>query len=151
VPTLLISAEGRRPFADFIPTVLNEVTTEAWIIRARSGYHDGRADWPRPSRKINAAARRGALPGHNKRFSRCNTWRRKQMDVRGRKQLKCGSLATSCAALLVLSAGPSMVMGDPVPDFSLPDVNETSPRFPELVSPRDYLGGVSAWYFGRST
>ena len=36
-------------------------------------------------------------------------------------------------------------------DFLLTDVNETSPRFGLGVSPRDYLGGVSAWYFGHST
>jgi len=38
-----------------------------------------------------------------------------------------------------------------VEDFSLPDTNETSTRFGEEVSPRDYSGGVSAWYFGHAT
>ena len=33
------------------------------------------------------------------------------------------------------------------PDFSIPDVNDTSPRFNDMVSPRDYQGQVSAWYF----
>ncbi len=37
------------------------------------------------------------------------------------------------------------------PDFSLTDVNADSPRYQEAVSPRDYLGQVSAWYFGHST
>ena len=36
-------------------------------------------------------------------------------------------------------------------DFLLTDVNDTSPQFGLEVSPRDYLGGVSAWYFGHST
>ena len=36
-------------------------------------------------------------------------------------------------------------------DFSLLDVNPTSPTFNQNVSPRDYLGQVSAWYFGHST
>ena len=36
-------------------------------------------------------------------------------------------------------------------DFGLLDVNPTSPRSGEIVSPRDYLGSVSAWYFGHST
>ena len=40
---------------------------------------------------------------------------------------------------------------DPVPDFSLRDVNTTSPRFDEMVSPRDYEGEVSVWYFGHAT
>ncbi len=41
--------------------------------------------------------------------------------------------------------------GAAVPDFSIPDVNATSPRFDESVSPRDYLQAVSAWYFGHAT
>ena len=41
--------------------------------------------------------------------------------------------------------------GDQVTDFSLMDMNDTSPRFGESVSPRDYLGGLSAWYFGHAT
>lgn len=38
-----------------------------------------------------------------------------------------------------------------VPDFSLADVNPTSTRFGEDVSPRDYLDRISAWYFGSAT
>lgn len=40
---------------------------------------------------------------------------------------------------------------DALPDFSLPDVNPNSARFAEVVSPRDYLAGVSVWYFGAAT
>jgi len=40
--------------------------------------------------------------------------------------------------------------GDMVPDFALVDVNETSDRFDEMVSPRDYLGQVSGWYLGNA-
>lgn len=36
-------------------------------------------------------------------------------------------------------------------DFSLQDVNESSPTFGQVVSPRDYLEQVSGWYFGRAT
>ncbi len=36
-------------------------------------------------------------------------------------------------------------------DFSAPDVNADSPHFQKSVTPRDYLGKVSAWYFGHST
>jgi len=39
----------------------------------------------------------------------------------------------------------------PVPDFSLLDVNETSPTYDTRVSPRDYLGRVSAWYFAEAS
>ncbi len=38
-----------------------------------------------------------------------------------------------------------------VADFSLEDVNPTSATYEEFVSPRDYLGRISAWYFGHST
>ena len=46
------------------------------------------------------------------------------------------------------SGGPS---ADALPDFALTDINPASPRFNESISPRDYLGEVSAWYFGHST
>jgi hypothetical protein len=39
----------------------------------------------------------------------------------------------------------------PQPDFHLQDVNPNSARSGQSVSPRDYLGGISAWYFGHST
>ena len=38
-----------------------------------------------------------------------------------------------------------------LPDFSVVDVNADSARYGEAVSPRDYLGQISAWYFGHST
>ncbi|UCC30167.1 MAG: hypothetical protein JSU86_18455 [Phycisphaerales bacterium] len=38
-----------------------------------------------------------------------------------------------------------------LPDFSVADVNADSARYGEAVSPRDYLGQISAWYFGHST
>ena len=40
---------------------------------------------------------------------------------------------------------------DPVPDFGLEDVNATSSRLGQVVSPRDYLQKVSGWYFGHAT
>ncbi len=38
-----------------------------------------------------------------------------------------------------------------VPDFAAEDVNSTSARFGETISPRDYEKSVSAWYFGHAT
>jgi hypothetical protein len=38
-----------------------------------------------------------------------------------------------------------------VADFLLPDMNPSSPTSGEDVSPRDYVGDVSAWYFGDAT
>jgi hypothetical protein len=36
-------------------------------------------------------------------------------------------------------------------DFALEDVNDTSPTLGQDVSPRDFLGSVSGWYFGDAT
>ena len=38
-----------------------------------------------------------------------------------------------------------------MPDFTLVDVNPNSGRYQMEVSPRDYLGQRSAWYFGHAT
>ena len=46
---------------------------------------------------------------------------------------------------------PVMMMSGALTDFSLPDVNPTSPTFNMMVSPRAQLGKVSAWYFGHAT
>ncbi len=49
-------------------------------------------------------------------------------------------------------AGDQPVLSDDaVPDFSVLDVNVESARYAEAVSPRDYLGRISAWYFGHAT
>jgi hypothetical protein len=45
--------------------------------------------------------------------------------------------------------GPKL--GTVAPDFAIRDVNPNSPRYDQMVSPRDYLGRVSAWYFGHAT
>jgi hypothetical protein len=38
-----------------------------------------------------------------------------------------------------------------IADFSLEDANPVSPRYTEMVSPRDYLQRVSGWYFLHAT
>ncbi len=43
------------------------------------------------------------------------------------------------------------MLGRTMPDFSLPDTNTSSPRAGQMVSPGDYLGTTSAWYFGHAT
>ena len=47
-------------------------------------------------------------------------------------------------------AGPQPGAGA-VPDFSLADLNPASRTNGKDVSPRQYLGKISAWYFGHST
>ena len=39
----------------------------------------------------------------------------------------------------------------PLQQIALLDANATSPSFGEPILPEDYLGTISAWYFGRST
>jgi hypothetical protein len=55
--------------------------------------------------------------------------------------------------LAVLPAVVSLVTGTcpaaPEAAFSLPDVNPASDRSGAQVSPRDYLGRVTVWYFGH--
>jgi hypothetical protein len=47
---------------------------------------------------------------------------------------------------------PPLQTGDTaVSAFAVRDVNPNSSRYEEPVSPRDYLGRVSAWYFGHAT
>ncbi len=41
--------------------------------------------------------------------------------------------------------------GEPLPDFSLVDVNQTSASYNQTISPRDYIGQTAAWYFGHAT
>lgn len=41
--------------------------------------------------------------------------------------------------------------GQQVADFELVDVNPNSTTHNQPVSPRDFLGSVSAWYFGHAT
>jgi hypothetical protein len=48
-------------------------------------------------------------------------------------------------------AWPPPLSPSAVTDFGIVDVNDTSPRHDETVSPRDYRGVVSAWYFGHAT
>lgn len=48
------------------------------------------------------------------------------------------------------ATGP-IIAANAVPDFALPDLNPGSPRYTETVSPRDYLGQVSGWYFIHAT
>jgi len=37
-----------------------------------------------------------------------------------------------------------------VQDFHLEDINPNSSRYQQQVSPRDYLGRLTAWYFGSA-
>ena len=47
--------------------------------------------------------------------------------------------------------GPGLAIGTLAPDFQLPDVNPNSPTYNTLVSPRQRLNKISAWYFAHAT
>jgi hypothetical protein len=76
--------------------------------------------------------------------------------------MRISRLAIGAFALLAMLGGcgpgnstdaplPGPTPGVAVPDFSLEDVNPNSATYQTLVSPRDHLGRISAWYFGHST
>jgi hypothetical protein len=46
---------------------------------------------------------------------------------------------------------PNTLPENAAPDFSILDINPDSPRYDEMVSPRDYVGQISAYYFGHAT
>lgn len=64
-----------------------------------------------------------------------------------------GRWALDAAGVLVGSDWPADAEGeeDLVPDFSLIDTNPNSPTHNQTVSPRDFIGKISAWYFGHAT
>lgn len=71
------------------------------------------------------------------------TWRRLRLEMLEARHLLHG-----------VGEMPGSVAGEgetaPMADFTLPDVNPTSPTADQNVSPRDWLGHVSAWYFGSA-
>jgi|CXWL01.1.fsa_nt_gi hypothetical protein len=62
----------------------------------------------------------------------------------------CGALAWGCGD----QKNPVSPLSRPwvlEPDFSLLDANPNSATSGQMVSPRQHLGQISAWYFGHST
>ncbi len=60
-------------------------------------------------------------------------------------------LATLASLVAVVAVASTTEGGEPMPDIALSDVNSTSATFGKMVSPRDYEGNVSGWYFGHAT
>lgn len=61
---------------------------------------------------------------------------------------RCSIVALLLAAACGGGGGSSAAQ---VPDFQLMDMNPASPTSGQNVSPRDYVGDLSAWYFGEAT
>ncbi|MGQ0614165.1 MAG: hypothetical protein ACT4PV_10555 [Planctomycetaceae bacterium] len=55
------------------------------------------------------------------------------------------------ALALAPGCGSSGEVSQIIADFLLDDVNPNSATFARMVSPRDQLGKVSAWYFAHAT
>ena len=54
----------------------------------------------------------------------------------------------------VLSIGctaPNAFPEGPMSDFLLVDTNPNSETFEKEISPRDFIGSISGWYFGHGT
>ena len=60
---------------------------------------------------------------------------------------------TSSTFLIVALICTSNTLADDdlVPDFSLLDVNASSPTYEQEVSPRDFIQQATGWYFGHAT
>jgi hypothetical protein len=57
-------------------------------------------------------------------------------------------LLAGCGEETTAPPGPT---ASAAPDFSLQDVNPNSSTSAQMVSPRQYLDQISAWYFGHAT
>ncbi len=54
------------------------------------------------------------------------------------------------SASLIL-AGSAVLGGEAMTGFALPDVNPSSLTYGQMVSPDDFEGMTSGWYFGHAT
>lgn len=89
-------------------------------------------------RSLRQVARKGNIGSKRHGFSRS---RRLGMEALEQRQMLDGA-----------AVGLWMAEGEagPMPDFVLIDQNSTSATFQQQVSPRDYLGKISAWYLGAA-
>jgi len=60
-------------------------------------------------------------------------------------------LLVACGAPGGMTGADAGTFAEPLADFSLRDVNPASPSADQNVSPRNFQGRVSAWYFGHSS
>jgi len=87
---------------------------------------------------------------------KANTWKglgRALTPVTFVATLAVAALAASCSHPHAAPTAPTgSTSGDSaMSDFSLVDVNPNSITSGQEVSPRQFLGKISAWYFGHAT
>jgi hypothetical protein len=92
----------------------------------------------RTSSGKNAGARRQLKSRRPNRYAR-------RLSV---ERLEARQMLDGAAALL--GVPPAEGEAAAMPDFSLIDMNSTSPTYQQSVSPRDYLGHVTGWYLGAA-
>ena len=132
--------------ATFNPLLTSAIDLlEAGAVQLR----DGLAAWesevtaPKDARRLAKAV---------KRFDRLLA----KAHATGDQGKRAGRLRNGCTEIERAAVRIGVDPTDPpvagrAPSFLLADVNTTSPTYDADVSPRDFLGGVSAWYFGHST
>ena len=61
------------------------------------------------------------------------------------------SAPVDTASMAIASSDRGEGEGELVPDFSLVDVNPNSATYGQNVSPQDFRGSISGYYFGHAT
>jgi hypothetical protein len=91
--------------------------------------------------RYHAAMFREALTSMSKTFAR----------GRALALVLAGSLAACGGGSEFEQVGPGPTVNAVAPEWFAPDVNPASPLFNTLVTPRQRLGMISAWYFAHAT
>ncbi len=125
-------------------TAVDELLSAAQAERTRLALWIGRLDdpagEPRLARGLDAALLHLDRAAANVRVAS-----RARIARRG-----CLRLERARADLGLVGDPPPPEPVPPMPVFAISDVNPASPTSGALVSPRDYVDKISAWYFGRA-
>jgi hypothetical protein len=66
-------------------------------------------------------------------------------------RVKPGRLSGAVVMVSLILAGSPVLGGEAMTGFALPDVNPSSLTYGQMVSPADFEGMTSGWYFGHAT
>jgi len=132
-------------FAPLFDAAVESLATSAQEERVRFAAWAGRLDDAAREKTLLATLR--ATAGLYDRAGRARGAVDRLWFLRG----GCARIERARAAMNLVGDPPGPPTGTPIADFSLPDVNPNSATFGRDVSPRDFLGRTSAWYFGHAT
>jgi hypothetical protein len=130
-------------FAPLFDSALQELTAAADAERSRLAAWTGRLD--DPSSEATLAGEMARVSHVFDRAADANGNLRRMRVLRR----ACRRIDDARIALNLPDEPPAS--GPQMPDFRLSDLNPNSPSQGRDVSPRDYLGKISAWYFGHAT